>query len=61
MRPPRTATQTDADVVLVRKIAGLTSLKGEDVLLQSLSEDPVRYHRLRAGFFRDGCVTANFP
>ena len=39
----------------------LTSLKGEDVLLQSLSEDPVRYHRLRAGFFRDGCVTANFP
>lgn len=33
---------------LVAKISGLTSLKGEDILLQSPSEIPVRYHRLRS-------------
>ena len=34
---------------LVSKLAGLVSLKGEDVMLQGSSELPVRYHRLRAG------------
>ena len=48
MRPPRKAEPSLLDTQLVRKIAGLTSLKGEDVLLQTQSEDPVRYHRLRA-------------
>ena len=33
---------------LVAKICGLTSLKGEDILLQNPSEIPVRYHRLRS-------------
>ena len=48
MRPPHTAPVDDNDTLLVKKIAGLTSLKGEDILLQTQSEDPVRYHRLRA-------------
>ena len=33
--------------LLVRKICGLVSLKGEDVLLQHQSDVPVRHHRLR--------------
>ena len=33
---------------LIRKLISLVSLKGEDLLLQSSSEDVVRYHRLRA-------------
>lgn len=32
--------------LLVRKLAGLTSLRGEDILVQSSSEIPLRYHRL---------------
>eukprot|EP00435_Cladocopium_sp_Y103_P068963 s726_g32.t1 len=35
--------------VLVSKLAGLVSLKGEDLLLQGQSEVPVRHHRLRSG------------
>ena len=35
--------------VLIQKMAGLTSLRGEDLLLQSSTEVPLRYHRLRAG------------
>ena len=34
---------------LVAKLSGLVSLKGEDLLLQSTTEIPVKYHRLRAG------------
>lgn len=34
--------------ILVRKLIGLGSLKGEDILVQSSTELPVRYHRLRA-------------
>lgn len=33
---------------LVAKLSGLVSLKGEDLLLQSSTEVPVRYHRLRS-------------
>eukprot|EP00435_Cladocopium_sp_Y103_P035476 s619_g9.t1 len=33
---------------LIAKLCGLVSLKGEDLLLQSSTEVPVRYHRLRA-------------
>ena len=33
---------------LVRKLMGLVSMKGEDILLQAASEDNVRYHRIRA-------------
>ena len=33
---------------LVAKLCGLVSLKGEDLLLQSNTEVPVRYHRLRS-------------
>lgn len=34
---------------LTCRLAGLVSLKGEDLLLQGPSEAPVRHHRLRAG------------
>ena len=49
LRPPvslstKTVEESDA---LVRKLCGLVSLKGEDILLQSASDVPVRY-RLRA-------------
>ena len=50
LRPPlvvSTATRP-CSVQLVRKLAGLVSLKGEDILLQSSTDVPVRYHRLRA-------------
>ena len=33
---------------LVAKLSGLVSMKGEDLLLQSSTEVPVRYHRLRS-------------
>ena len=32
---------------LVRKLAGVAPLKGEDILLQASPEAPLRYHRLR--------------
>ena len=34
--------------LLVKKICGLASVKGEDILLQCHTDVPVRYHRLRA-------------
>ena len=34
--------------LLVQKLAGLTTIKGEDILLQSKTEVPVKFHRLRA-------------
>ena len=48
MRRPRDGVAAENPEELVRKISGLLSLKGEDILLQVQSEDPVRYHRLRA-------------
>lgn len=37
-----------AEQQLVEKIAPMVSLKGEDLLLQAGTEDPVKFHRLRA-------------
>jgi hypothetical protein len=34
---------------LAAKLAGLVSIKGEDLMLQSVSEAPVKHHRLRTG------------
>ena len=48
MRVPRRGPEQPCETVLVQKLAGMASLKGEDVLLQAQTEDPVRYHRLRA-------------
>lgn len=48
MPPMNWSTTTqDCSAVLVRKLCGLVSLKGEDVLLQHQTDVPVRYHRLR--------------
>ena len=50
LRPPLAAsTLTLADSKrLVQKLCGLVSLKGEDILLQAVSDIPVRYQRLRS-------------
>ena len=45
LRRPKDAT---SDLALAKKFLTLVSTKGEDVLLQSSSEDLVKYHRLRA-------------
>ena len=37
----------DCSEILVKKLFGLVSLKGEDLLLQHHTDVPVRYHRLR--------------
>ena len=49
LRPPMTwsTTTLDCSSVLVQKLFGLVSLKGEDLLLQHHTDVPVRYHRLR--------------
>ena len=49
VRPPMTWTTStqDCSAVLVRKLCGLVSIKGEDILLQHHTDVPVRYHRLR--------------
>ena len=49
LRPPMTwSTSTlDCRALLVQKLFGLVSLKGEDVLLQHHTDVPVKYHRLR--------------
>lgn len=51
LRPPLSqSTKTLASSSrLVEKLSGLVSLKGEDLLLQSSSDVPVKYHRLRTG------------
>ena len=41
-------TKSDTELRLVSKLCSLVSIKGEDLLLQAASEDPVKYHRLRA-------------
>ena len=50
LRPPlnHSTTTFDSSQLLVKKICGLASMKGEDILLQSHTDVPVRYHRLRA-------------
>ena len=47
--PLEASTKTvDASDKLVQKICSLTSLKGEDILLQGQTDIPVKFHRLRA-------------
>ena len=50
LRPPMSVSTLTVDLSqrLTHKLCGLVSLKGEDILLQSVSDVPVRYHRLRA-------------
>ena len=50
LRPPLLhSTKTlEPSKLLVKKLLGLVSMKGEDILIQSHSDVPVRYHRLRA-------------
>ena len=50
LRPPLAVSTSTVpcSALLVKKLCGLISLKGEDLLLQSSTEIPVRYHRLRA-------------
>ena len=49
-RPPfGHSTQTlPLNHLLIQKMAGLTSLKGEDIMVHSQTELPLRYHKLRA-------------
>ena len=49
-RPPihRETSHIHPEGGLVRKLSGLVSIKGEDLLLQATSEQLVRYHRLRS-------------
>ena len=47
-RTRRFAEGRSPELTLAQKLGGLVSMKGEDLLLQSQSEDTVRYHRLRA-------------
>ena len=51
LRPPTSqGTQTfSPNERLAAKLTGLVSLKGEDLMLQGVSEVPVKYHRLRTG------------
>ena len=37
-----------AELTLVQKLTPMVSLKGEDLLLQSQTEEVIKYHRLRA-------------
>ena len=44
----RESTKADLEVQLVKKLTGLISIKGEDILLSTASDHQHRYHRLRA-------------
>ena len=54
LRPPlngqkiKMKTSTMGAAILARKLTGLVSIKGEDILLSSPSEVQVKHHRLRA-------------
>ena len=50
LRPPLRFSNMSfsPSTMLVKKLAGLTTIKGEDLLLQNKSEVPVKFHRLRA-------------
>ena len=51
LRPPLgfSTSTLSSSKLLVRKLCGLVSLKGEDLMLQGTTEPPVKYQRLRAG------------
>ena len=42
------ASPTPPGVGLVKKLAGLVSIKGEDIMIQSSTDQQVKYQRLRA-------------
>ena len=44
----RTPPVDDPQGILVHKLLGLASIKGEDLLLQAVTEHSVKFHRLRA-------------
>lgn len=48
MTQNRGPVSTGCEETLVKKLLSLVSVKGEDLLLQAASEEPVKYHRLRA-------------
>ena len=48
MLPTHGPVGATAEAILAKKLLTLVSMKGEDILLQSSSEDLTRYHRLRA-------------
>lgn len=48
MKPQRKIQGSENEERLVSKLLTMVSFKGEDLLLQSSSEDQVKYHRLRA-------------
>ena len=49
LRPPMCSSTSTlgCSELLVRKLCGLVSIKGEDVLLQHSTDLPIRHHRLR--------------
>ena len=48
LSPARAAPALDPQGILVRKLMGIASIKGEDLLLQSSTDQTVKFHRLRA-------------
>ena len=48
MTQNRGLVSTGCEETLVKKLLSLVSVKGEDLLLQAASEEPVKCHRLRA-------------
>ncbi len=48
LRPLRGAQNLDAEAGLAAQLGNLTSIKGEDILLQGPSCEQVKFHRLRA-------------
>lgn len=46
--PPVRSPNDNSEVRLVKKLVGLVSIKGEDILLSSSTDQQHRYHRLRA-------------
>ena len=52
LRPPLGSSRAPAaigeETMLAKKMMGITSMKGDDLLLQGVSEQAVRFHRLRA-------------
>lgn len=48
IRPLRASGASSGESFLARQLGNLTSMKGEDILLQGPSSDQVKFHRLRA-------------
>ena len=48
MSGPRKQLVPGKELALVRKLLNMVSIKGEDIMISSASEDTLRYHRLRA-------------